>query len=371
MKRRAFACIAMLLISLPSVHVSGVDAATLPASTLKKVEASLSAAVLRWNAPGLSAALVADYQLVWSRGLGLADLEQRVPATPATVYRIASISKAITATAVMQLAQRAMLDLDAPIQRYCRAFPEKPWPITPRQLLAHLGGVRSYRSVDEVYNAQHYTDVVGPLALFKDDPILHEPGTKFSYTTYGYNVLGCVIEGASGMSYVDYLREQIFRPAGMIHTQPNDLSTIIVNRARFYRKGPTGEVQNAPRADTSYKIPGGGLCSTVEDLAHFAIAVQTGALVNKATLTRMFTRQSTRDGQDIPFGLGWMVDVQNGQKEVWHTGGLQGVSTILYMRPEHGFALTLLVNLEGLVTPSRASPIIELARSIAEIVLRD
>jgi CubicO group peptidase (beta-lactamase class C family) len=109
----------------------------------------------------------------------------------------------------------------------------------------------------------------------------------------------------------------------------------------------------------------------VEDLAHFAIAVQTGALVNKATLTQMFTRQSTRDGQAIPFGLGWLVDVQNGQKEVWYTGGLQGVSTILYMRPEHGFALTLLVNLEGLVTPSRASPIIELARSIAEIVLRD
>jgi CubicO group peptidase (beta-lactamase class C family) len=133
----------------------------------------------------------------------------------------------------------------------------------------------------------------------------------------------------------------------MIHSQPNDSSTIIVNRARFYRKGPTGEVQNAPRADTSYKIPGGGLCSTVEDLAHFAIAVQTGALVDKATLAQMFTRQKTRDGQDIPFGLGWMVDVQNGQKEVWHTGGLQGVSTILYMRPEQGFAITLLVNLEG------------------------
>jgi serine beta-lactamase-like protein LACTB len=286
-----------------------------------------------------------------------------------SVYRIASISKTITAVAVMQRPEQAKLDLDAPIQRYCPAFPEKPRPITSRQLLAHLGGIRGYLSMGELYKTQHYTDLVEPLALFKEDPLQSEPGTKFSYTTYGYSVLGCVIEGASGMTYVDYVREYIFRPAGMSHTQPDDVYAIIANRARAYRKTPNGEVQHAPLADTSYKIPGGGWCSTVEDLAKFAVAVQTNGLVAKATLEQMFTRQKTRDGQDIPFGLGWTVGERNGQQEVWHTGGLQGVSTILYMQPDQGFAAVLLFNINGLATPPATAPVLGLARQLAKIVL--
>jgi serine beta-lactamase-like protein LACTB, mitochondrial len=369
MRRRALPRIAMLLIILASVLLATASAAMLSATTMETLEATLSAELSDWNAPGLSAAIVADRHLVWSHGLGLADLEQRVPATAATAYRIASISKTITAVAVMQLAERAKLDLDAPIQRYCPAFPEKPWPITSRQLLAHLGGIRGYLSLDELYNTHHYTNVVAPLALFKDDPLPFEPGTKFSYTTYGYSVLGCVIEGASGMTYVDYVRAHIFQPAGMRHTQPDDVYAIIANRASSYRKAPNGEIQNAPLADTSYKIPGGGWCSTVEDLAKFAVAVQTNGLVAKATLEQMFTRQKTRDGQDIPFGLGWAVGERNGHREVWHTGGLQGVSTILYMRPEQGFAAVLLLNMSGLATPPATAPVLGLARQLAEIVL--
>jgi serine beta-lactamase-like protein LACTB, mitochondrial len=367
-RRRIFPRIGMLLITLIAATLAAPSAVTPPASTISLVKATLAADVSRWSAPGLSAAIVIDHRLVWSGGLGLADLEQRVPATSATVYRIASISKTITAVAVMQLAERAALDLDAPIQRYCPAFPKKPWPITARQLLGHLGGIRHYRNTDEFFSTRHYTDLVQPLGLFKDDPLLHEPGTKFSYTTYGYNVLGCAIEGASGMTYVDYIRAHILRPAGMRHTQPDDVYAIVANRARTYRKEPNGEVQNAPLADTSNKIPGGGWCSMAEDLAKFAIALQTGSLVTKAALAQMFTRQKTRDSQDIPFGLGWVIDVRNGRKEVWHLGGGQGVSTILFMRPEHGVAVSLLVNLGGLSTPSATAPTLDLARRIADLV---
>jgi CubicO group peptidase (beta-lactamase class C family) len=334
---------------------------------METVEVTLSAELARWKAPGLSAAIVSDRRLVWSYGVGLADLEQRVPASTATVYRIASISKPITAVAVMQLAERGSLDLDAPIQRYCPAFPEKPWPITSRHLLAHLGGIRGYKSDDEFYSTRHYTNLTDPLTLFKDDPLLHEPGTKFSYTTYGYSVLGCVIEGASGMRYVDYVREHIFRPAGMRHARPDDVYTIIPNRARSYRRAPNGELLNAPLADTSNKIPGGGFCATVEDLARFAIALQTGNLVTMTTLEQMFTRQTTRDGQDTPFGLGWVIGARHGRKEVWHLGGAQGVSTILYMRPQEGMAVALLINMSGLARPTKEPPILLVARRIAEI----
>jgi serine beta-lactamase-like protein LACTB, mitochondrial len=367
MKRLAFLPSTLILISLAAAILATPKATIHSSSRLETVEAILSDEVARWNAPGLSAAIVTDYRLLWSYGIGLADLEQRVPATGATVYRIASISKTITAVAVMQLAERGTLDLDQPIQHYCPTFPDKPWPITSRQLLAHLGGIRGYRSNEEFFGTRHYTNVIEPLALFKDDPLLHEPGTKFSYTTYGYNVLGCIVEGASGMPYVDYVREHLFQPAGMRHTRPDDVYAIFPNRARFYRKMPSGEIHNAPLIDTSNKIPGGGFCATVEDLAKFAIAVQTGVLITKATLEQMFIRQKTRGGQDVPFGLGWVIEVRNGQKEVWHLGGGQGVSNILYMQPDHGLAVALLMNVNGLATPLTAAPILDLARRIAAI----
>jgi len=369
MKHRIRLCIAISLIILVSHSLTTANAATLSATKLDTIAATLSAEWSHWKAPGLSAAIVADHHMVWSRGFGLADLEQRVPATPETVYRIASISKTITAVAVMQLAEQAKLDLDAPIQRYCAAFPEKPWTLTARQLLAHLGGIRSYLSQEELNNTHHYTNLVAPLALFKDDPLQFEPGTKFFYTTYGYTILGCAIEGASGMTYVDYVRDHIIRAAGMRHTRPDDVYAIIANRAQSYRKAANGEIQNAPLTDTSYKIPGGGWCSTAEDLAKFAVAVQSDRLVAKETLEQMFTRQKTRDGRDISFALGWAIGERDGHREVWHTGGLQGVSTILYMRPEQGFAAVLLMNINGLSTPPATAPVLSLARRLAEIVL--
>jgi serine beta-lactamase-like protein LACTB, mitochondrial len=369
MKHRTLFHLALSLMMLTSTALATSYAATLSATKMESIEATLSTERSRWNAPGLSAAIVADYNLVWSRGLGLADLEQRVPAMPATVYRIASISKTITAVAVMQLAEQAKLDLDAPIQHYCPAFPEKSWPITARQLLAHLSGIRGYLSTEELYNTHHYTNLVEPLALFKDDPLQFEPGAQFSYTTYGYTILGCAIEGASNMPYVDYVQQHIVHTAGMGHTRPDDVYAIIANRAQSYRKAPDGEIQNAPLTDTSYKIPGGGWCSTAEDLAKFAVAVQTDSLITKETLEQMLTRQKTRDGRAIPFGLGWAIGERNGHQEVWHTGALQGVSTILYMRPAQGFAAVLLLNVNGLATPPATAPVLGLARQLAEIVL--
>jgi serine beta-lactamase-like protein LACTB, mitochondrial len=368
MERLILLPMAWILIILATAAPVSPAAAQRVAANVATVETMLAAELSRWNAPGLSVAIVTDYRLLWSHGLGLADLEQQVPATAATVYRIASISKAITAIAVMQLAEHGKLDLDQPIQRYCPAFPQKPWPITSRQLLAHLGGIRGYRNDEEFFSTRHYQSVVESLSLFKDDPLLYEPGTQFSYTTYGYNVLGCIVEGASGMRYVDYVREHIFQPAGMRQTRPDDVFTIIPNRARAYRKTTSGEIHNAPLADTSNKIPGGGFCGTVEDLAKFAIALQRGNLTTKVTLEHMFTSQKTRDGQDVHFGLGWAVERRNGQQEVWHLGGAQGVSNILYMQPEQGLAVTLLVNINGLATPASAAPILGLARRIAEIV---
>jgi CubicO group peptidase (beta-lactamase class C family) len=143
------------------------------------------------SVPGVSAAIVENGKYEWSQGYGLADLENFVPATSRTLYRLASVSKPLTATATMQLWERGKLNLDAPVQKYCMAFPQKEWPITTRQLLGHLGGIRHYRTDSqddpEVGNTKHFDDgIAAGLKFFANDPLVAKPGTKFNYSTQGF-----------------------------------------------------------------------------------------------------------------------------------------------------------------------------------------
>jgi serine beta-lactamase-like protein LACTB, mitochondrial len=338
--------------------------ATLPSAKAAPIEAAIAAEMSRLNIPGLSAAVAVDHELRWAAGYGRADVENNTPATASTVYRLGSIAKTITAVAVLQLAEKGKLDLDAPVQKYVPSFPVKPWPLTCRQLLAHLGGVRWYAE-GEMESTRHYASVVDGLAMFKDDPLAFEPGTAFLYSSYGYNLLGAAIEGASGLSYLEYVRKNVFEPAGMERAQADDVFAIIPNRARGYQKASTGELRNSPLADTSNKVPGGGLVATAEDVARLAMALQGGALLQKDTLARMMTRQATRDGRQTGTGLGLFLADREGVREAWHTGGQPQVSTVLYMQPDRRVAVVLLTNLEGI-----GSALLDLARQIASIAAR-
>ena len=135
--------LALLLLSPAGLARAQTDAG-LPREALEKIERAITSEMARQGIPGLSVAVVTEHTLRWSNGYGFSDLENFVPARPITVYRLASVTKPITAVAVMQLAEKGSLDLDAPIQRYAPEFPEKPWPVTVRQLLCHQGGVRNW-----------------------------------------------------------------------------------------------------------------------------------------------------------------------------------------------------------------------------------
>jgi CubicO group peptidase (beta-lactamase class C family) len=267
--RKAFSRAASMLvvIALVSASIAAQQPAGLAADKLEKIEKAISSEMLRQSIPGLSVAVVVNHKLVLSNGYGLADLENSIPAKAMTAYRLGSISKPITAAAVMQLVERGKLDLDAPIQKYCPAFPEKQWPVTARLLLGHLSGVRHYNSDAEFASTRHYGSITEGMEMFKSDPLLQEPGAKYTYTTHGYSVLGCAVEGASGMKFDEYVRENITKPAAMYRLQVDDVYTLIPNRAQGYQKSQSGQLRNSALADTSYKIPGGGFISTVEDLA--------------------------------------------------------------------------------------------------------
>jgi len=313
--------------------------------------------------PGLSVAVVTHGELRFAAGFGQADLENAVPATADTVYRLASVSKPISAVAAMQLAERGKLDLDAPVQKYVPGFPQKPWPVTTRAVLGHLSGIRHYAD-GEFESTQHYNNLTEALTIFQDDPLAHEPGTTYSYSTYGYTLVGAVIEAASGTTFADYIKTNVFEPAGMASARVDDVFEIIPHRAHGYQKGPGGVLQNSGLADTSYKVPGGGLCASATDMARFAIAVWNGTLLKPETRREMFTSQKTRDGRRTGYGLGWAVTTwRQGRREVFHRGDQQRITSLLYTQPDRGLGVVLFANLEGI-----GNPIFSLARQIVDIV---
>jgi CubicO group peptidase (beta-lactamase class C family) len=307
------------------------------------------------HAPGLSVALVENGEYEWSQGFGFADLENNVPASEHTLYRLASISKSLTATAAMELWERGQLDLDAPVQKYCPSFPQKPWPITTRQVLGHLGGIRHYKSDSqgdpELGNTKHFDDPIqAGLNFFKDDPLVAQPGTSFHYSTQGYTLVGCVIEGASGVKYVDFMRKNVFVPAQMDQTQVDDRVAIVPYRTRFYEKETSGAVRNADFLDSSYKIPGGGWLSSAEDMAQFEAAILNDKLIRRSTRDLMWTPLKPSDGSKDAYGLGWGREEQTATEiaAVGHTGGQQGTSTAFAIAPEQRAGVVVLANVENL-----------------------
>ncbi len=363
MHNRMPAFVFALLLGLSST-VSGQEP-TLPDSLVRRVDSTVSVFMAAHRVPGLSLAIGLDRRLVWSRGYGLASLETFEPVTTASVFRTGSIGKPMTATAVMQLWQAGKLDLDAPVQTYCPAFPRKRWTVTSRQLLAHRAGIRD-KTPEEEANYRHYDSIVAALGIFADDSLLFEPGTAFRYTSYGYDVLGCVIEGASGMAYMDYMERRVFTPAGMRHTRLDDARAIIPRRVSGYVVDETGRLQNSIHDDMSNRIPAGGFVSTAEDLVRFGANVLGGKLVADSARRLMWRVPTTPDGrppEDGGYGLGWAIGDWYGVQEVSHGGGTPQVTALLYMLPAKGFIVAVMMNLEAV--PDRG----DLAGDLAKIVL--
>ncbi|MCB9872519.1 MAG: beta-lactamase family protein [Planctomycetes bacterium] len=325
------------------------------------VEAQVNATMKRAGIPGLTVAIGRRGRLVYQRGFGFADLENRVAATELTVYRLASISKPITAVATMHLVEKGKLDLDREVQDYLADFPRKRWPLTTRHLLSHLGGVRHYRG-GEVGSTKHYDTVRAGLAIFAADPLLHEPGTRFRYTTYGFNLAGAVAASAAGTRFDELLHKSVFEPAGMTATGVDDAARIIPHRAQGYARTRLGALRNARMVDTSNKLPGGGLCGTAGDLVRFGQALLDDKLVHPKTRTAMWTRAKTKDGKPVGYGLGFSIL----SAEPWlvgHSGGQPRVSTMLLIRPDDGVVVAVMCNLEG--APAR-----RLARKISDGIPR-
>ncbi|QDT56040.1 D-alanyl-D-alanine dipeptidase [Caulifigura coniformis] len=359
------------------VLLSSSLSAELPPAVQKRIEALIAEEMARRHIPGLSICVATDNEIQFERGFGLADVENGLPVTVETKFRTASIAKSLTAIAAMKLVEEGKLDLDASIQTYLPAFPTKKWPVTSRQLLGHLAGVRHYKSAAESSMSGHFPSVEAGLAVFADDPLIHEPGTAYVYSSFGFNLLGAVMEKASGERFDQLVTRSVFTPAGMKDTCVDSVFAIIPHRTRGYLWAnpgrvdsfvefaglATGQLYNARLHDTSSKIPGGGFLSTSSDLVRVALALNGDRLLKPESIKEMWTESRTTAGKATQYGLGWRVEQLDGEPLVGHSGGQAGTSTHLLSTPSRKSAVAVMCNLQGVSLKNLTTSILSAVNS--------
>ncbi len=314
--------------------------------------------------PGVSVAVGVDDRLVWSEGFGYANVEYRIPVTPLTKFRGGSTSKPMTQAAASLLKEQGLMDFDVPVQTYVPSFPDKGHAITPRHLMSHTSGIRHYPPEgDEFHLTEHYENLVDAFAIFEDDPLLFEPGTAQSYSTYGANLLGAAVQGAAGKDFLEVLNEYVFAPLGMNSTVGDHTDKIILHRTGFYERTNRlphyhlrksswgdgtglGELLNAPYVDNSGKWPGGGLLTTPEDLVRFGSAHLRPGFLRPETLEEILTPVRLPSGEATNRGLNWSLETDDdGRRIISHGGGGVGSNSSLRVYLDEGVVVAIQANL--------------------------
>ncbi len=331
---------------------------SLSPAQLKEFEDFVAAQMAIDKVPGLSIGFMKGDE-TWAKGFGFADLENKLPAKSESMYRLASVTKPMTAAAVLQLAEKGKINLDAEVQTYVPYFPKKNFPVTVRQLLGHLGGISHYKNYDAEGHFKDSKDTRQAIAVFENFDLVAEPGTRFSYSSYGYNLLGAVIEGASGTAYGEYMRENVWKPLGMSNIQMDNPRAIIPNRVRGY-ENDAGQIRNSEFVDISSRFSAGGTRATVVDLLKFGKGINDGKILSRASLDLMFNSMVTKSGALTGYSAGWDTNPTNGRFVVSHSGGQQETSTYLFSFPSRNLVIAVMSNLEGANTSVYAQKLFEM-----------
>lgn len=304
------------------------------------IDQKLNDLVMGGHVPGIALGFAGQSgpTRLWSSGW--ADLEGGRFVDPAqTVFRIASVSKPITATVLARLVEDGRIALDTPLSEY---VPEYPHPgITLRQLAAHTAGVRPYRGKEFALN--HPYTMLDSLQVFKEDPLLFTPGEGYQYNSYDFVLLALAMERATGTPFESLAQELVFTPLGMTHTQPENPDNPIELQAIPYTKG-SGGFRPAVTVDNRYKLAGGGFLSTLPDLLLLGRAYLQGNLVSEAILREFITAVEVQ-GASTWYGLGWEVSQDPaGRSYFGHTGNSVGVYSVFRVYPEEDKTVAVLVN---------------------------
>ena len=356
---------------------SEVDEPPAAEHAVARARAFVRALVVEENLPGLSLAVGVAGEVVWAEGFGWADIDERRPVTPTTLFRIGGVAKPMTATAVGLLHERGLLDLDAPVRDYVPSFPEKEWSITTRQLMGEVAGVRHPPFDDELlYMRKHCESPLDGLELFADDPLRFAPGTRYLYSIYGWTLVAAVVEAAAGEPFLDFMQREVFDPSEMRETVFDDVLRPEARRTHFYWpfaavNTRTG-VEDAADGDNSCIQGAGALLSTPSDVVRFGLATLDGRLLRPQTFDMLRTPLELESGESTEYGLGCFVPSaplgpQAKTTVLGHSGASAGGFTSLLTLPEHGIVVAVTTNV---TVPAGRVPQRFLADSLVALSLR-
>lgn len=306
------------------------------------------------NLPGLSVAVGVGDDIVWAEGFGWADLENRVPVSPDLKFRIGTASTAFTSAAVGRLLEEGRLNLDDVIQKHVPAFPEKQWPVTLRQVMGHVAGVRNDGGDEGPLLSAHCERAVEALQHFGESPLLFEPGTRYRYSSYGWILVSAAVEAAADEPFLTFMRKQIFEPLGMRDTEAESATEAIPNRATFYfprfAADPRYGLHLMRPIDYSCYAGSSVFLSTPSDMARFGMAINSGTLLRPATVQLLQTPQRLASGEETGYGLGWDLETVAlaGEQTRWvgHDGtSLGGMVASLMTFPEHRIVVSVTSNI--------------------------
>ena len=321
--------------------------------SIEKSERLARALIVAENLPGLSVAVAVNGQVVWAEGFGWSDAESRTPLTPLTRFRLGALSKPLTAFAVALLHDQGRLDLDAPVQRYVPAYPQKQWPVTTRQLLGDVAGVARIRGDNnDAMPVTHCESVDEAVTMLHDDPLLFEPGTRYKYSIWGWVLVSAAVEGAAGEPFDRFMVRRVFEPLSMVRTAAEESGDLDDGPARFNPPrsflGIRLDPQEADRPDYSCVAGGGAFLSTPTDLVRLGSAMLKPGRLKAETIAAFQTPARLANGTSTTYGLGWTVAAVQlageSTKVLSHRGSPWGGTVSLLTFPDLGLAVAAAAN---------------------------
>lgn len=344
------------------------------ASAICLLEAWIESQMAYRGLPGMSIGIVYDQELIWSKGFGFADIDKKVAATPGTIYRIASISKVFTATAIMQLRDQGKLKLDDPVEKHLPWFALKNRaadapPITIRHLLTHTAGLPRESA------SPYWTDFKFPtreqmIKTLPTQEAAYPPETKWKYSNLGLALAGEIVAAVSGEPFDAYVQKHILDPLGMRSSSSANMpeSHKLKLATGYGRRLPEGKREVRPFTDAQGIGPAAGFASTVEDLARFASLqlrdgpVAGSPVLKPSTLKEMHRVQWVMDDWKSGRGLGFHIVHREDGDLVGHGGWVAGYQTALYFRPKDKIAVVALINADdGLPYPGSPDSVVDRA----------
>lgn len=313
--------------------------------------------------PGLSVAVADKSGIIWADAFGFADLENNVVMTTQHKLRVGSISKPMAAAAMMRLAERGQINIDEPVAKSVVYWPKHLPQISLRQIASHTSGIRNYGEKKEFFFNRPYNTTKDSVSIFKDDPLLFEPGHSFSYSTLSWALLTAVLESNdSSADFRTIMQREVFGPLKMHNTAFDDQYKLISHRPRPYVV-KRQKLTNARQTDHSYKWAGGGFLSTPSDVSRFAIAHLDSGYLKPGTVNEMFEEAKQKNGEKVRHGIAWIANydyfkerlapypelIQYMQEHtlVGHSGESMGGISLMLMCTEHEKVVTVSKNVSA------------------------